>query len=947
MRITASGCLVDERAQRPERALLVAIAAVSVLGASVISNAQRSLSASMSATPGGVFAANPTLAKPSYGTLPMSYEPNVGQVAGAARFIAHGTTETALLEPGRVVITPSSGGSPVVMQLVGGAAQPAIRGTDALPGTVNYIVGRDRAQWRTGIPTYAQVTYANAYPGVDMVWRGTTSTPEYDFVVAAGANPSVIKVHFSGARTVRVDAATGDLVVMMPKGTMRQRAPKIYQPIASGNEAVSGHFVITGGDEVGFALGPYNRSRPLVIDPTFTYSTFLGGSGQDSGYAITVDAGGNAYVAGATCSTNFPTLNAVQSTYPGPAGSACSEFIDSSRTVGSAFVSKLNPQGTALVYSTYLGGSSYTGAFGLAIDTSGDAYVAGITQAADFPTTAGAFQALCGSAAASASRSVAFATELAASGSALAYSTCLGGSNTPSDPGRAFTSGLAIQVHSGRMYVGGYTSADDAPVTTGALQTANAGGEDAYITEINPAGGGAADLVYSTYLGGSGNEAPYGENGGGGGLGLAVDGSGVIYIAGATESTDFPVTPGAYQTALAGPSDPTRQDAFVSKIDPAAATGHQLLYSTYVGGKAAPYAVAGSALGLDAATGVVLGPPIPGSTMPTIYVGGVTSSADFPTTSGAVEAPPLFCADFTCLGFLSRLNPAGGGQSDLVYSSYIGADGAANSLQGVAVDPATGNAVVAGWTLGSNLPTKDPIQPMCGCFTSSNTFAPDAWVAEIRPDPAGSAASNLVFSTFLGGTGFDAAHAVAVDSAGGIYITGEAEGTGPVGRKQRPILFPTSPGAFQSTFAGGTAIRDPDAAGGTFGGAADAFVTKIAFADLSVSAAAPGTANARQPLTYTVTAANAGPSPVSAVVGDTLPKGVAFVSASPGCSVGTGSPRVVTCALGVMDPGTSASLTIVTKPGAAGTVSNTITIDGDAADLTPADNSATATTTVT
>lgn len=938
MRITAGGCIVADHVDRRARTLVLAAAGLSLLGASLsVSGALRSPRASTSTPTSRVTAVTGAQARHNYGTLPMSYEPNLGQVVGAARFIAHGTTATTLLEPGRVVIAPTGGGSAVVMQLVGSAAQPVIRGTQSLPGTVNYLIGRDRTHWLTGIPTYAQVTYHGIYPGIDMTWRGTTGTPEYDFVVAAGADQSVIRVRFAGATTVSVDAASGDLVVTVPRGVMRQRMPEIYQPGAAGHFAVSGHFVVTGADEVGFAIGSYDRWLPLVIDPTFTYSTLVGGSGNDSGYAVAVDASGSAYVAGATCSANFPTLNAVQSTYQGPAAGTCPSFMDAQTTVGSAFVSKLNPQGTALAYSTYLGGSGVTGAFGLAIDTSGDAYVTGISEAADFPTTLGAFQARCGEKTPAATRYVAFATELAVSGSTLAYSTCLGGSHFASPSQRANTTGLAIQVHGGRMYLGGYTSTDDFPVTTGALQTASGGGADAFISEIDPANGGGTDLIYSTYLGGSGDEASSGQSQGGG-LGLAVDGSGVVYVAGGTYSTDFPVTSGAYQTALAGPSDPLREDAFITKFDPAAATGHQLLYSTYLGGKAAPYAVAGNALGTDGAEGVVLGPPMPGSTMPTIYVGGVTTSADFPTTPGAVEAPPIFCADLTCFGFLSRLNPAGGGQTDLVYSTYVGADGAGNQLHSVAVDAASGNAVVAGWTLGSNFPMKDPIQATCGCFTSANTYAADAWVAEIRPDATGSAASNLVFSTFVGGTGYDAAHGVAVDSTGSIYITGETSGTGAAGKKLPQIPFPTTPGAFQSTFAGGST-------GGDF--PVDAFVTKIAFADLAVSASAPGSVKSHQTLTYTVTAANAGPSPVNAVVRDALPKGVAFISASPGCSISKGTPRVVTCAVGVIPPGSSVSLTVVAKAGSAGSVSNTITVDGNGADLTPADNAATVITTVT
>ena len=872
-----------------------------------------------------------------YGALPLSFEPNVGQAAAGVQFIARGTTYSAAFESNSVVMTPREGGSPVTMRLEGAAAHPAITGGNQLSGVVNYLIGRNRAAWHTNVPTFADVTYHDVYPGIDMVWHGSQGAPEYDFVVAPGADPAAIRLSFEGAKGVSIDAKTGDLVVTMPSGTMLQHAPSVFQNEPGGQRSVPARFVIVGIGGVGFSVGPYDGSRPLIIDPTLAYSTYLGGSLNDVAYSVAVDTAGDAYVAGNTCSTNFPTQSPLRSTYGGPCPN--NPYFSPASTVfagtfGAAFVSKLNPAGTALLYSTYLGGSQPTSAFSVAVDSSGDAFVAGQTEATDFPTTSNAFNTACAPITQQGrAHPEAFAAELGTGGSALAYSTCVGGS-LQSVAG-------SIAVHGGHIYLAGQTTDADFPVTANSVQTNKAGVAADFITVINPAGAGSADLLYSTYLGGSsdGSDST--------GIGIAVDAAGLIYVASGTLSVDFPVTSRAYQPALANNHTApfAGSDAYVSKINPAGGGSADLVYSTYLGGPRGTLSTQGNANGSDWATGVALGPPVAGSTVPTIYVTGTTASPTFPTTAGAVQnpSPTVFnCSDAGgCFSFLSKLNPVGGGASDLVYSTYVGSNGAGTALTSVAVDPLSGDAVVAGFTGGTTYPTANAIQPVCGCFTGVG----DAVVSEIRPDPSSTPASNLVFSTYLGGTGLDSAMGVAVDGAGSVYVAGATEGTeAPAGRKSPPLPFPITPGAFQTTFGGGRV-------GTAFGGnePLDAFASKIAFADTSAGlTVSPNPATLSQPLTYTVSATNAGPSAATIIATDAVPKGLRLLSVGAGCTSATVSRVLtVTCVLGPIAPGASAQSTFTLKAGKPGSYTNTVTVDGNAVDLTPADNTATVTATVT
>ncbi len=394
--------------------------------------------------------------------------------------------------------------------------------------------------------------------------------------MAPGADPRRIAFDVRGAKRIRRDEH-GDLVLKMGEGEIRWHKPVAYQEKNGARQLVAARYAITDRNRVRFELARYDRSRSLYIDPLI-YSTYLGGSKGDFGTSIAVDSAGNAYVTGTTASTDFPTMNPLQ-----PAnGGALYNTQD-------VFVAKINSAGSALVYSTYLGGIEDDIGLGIAVDSTGSAHVTGYTFSFDFPTTPGAFQTVCSG---PCYRDAdAFVTKINPEGSALVYSTYLGGSG--------HDVGNCIAVDSvGDAYVAGFTLSTDFP-TRNPLQPANGGGYDAFVSKINPAG---STLMYSTYLGGSGDD---------GGYGIAVDNADNAYVTGRTISADFP-TKNPLQADYGGISD-----AFVAKIN---AAGSALVYSTYLGGTAADF---GNGIALDGAGNA--------------YVTGLTESTNFPSTPGAFQ----------------------------------------------------------------------------------------------------------------------------------------------------------------------------------------------------------------------------------------------------------------------------------------------------------------------
>jgi len=650
----------------------------------------------------------------SYRALPLRFEPAAGPPDAPRSFVARGGGYRLALTSSEALISVAPAAL-LRMSLVGAnAAAPAIP-TEPLPGKSNYLIGNDPAQWRTNVPTYQRIGYHSVYPGVDVVYYGSQGQLEYDFIVTPGADPGRIRMAVEGADSATLDAG-GDLVLQAGGGELRLRKPVLYQEVEGSRREIAGGFLLANNPqsairtsksiEVGFHIGAYDASQPLVIDPVvLNYSTTFSGGGQEEAFGIAVDPAGNAYVAGWTSSVNFPTASPLQASHGGG--------------TYDAFVAKLSPSGTVL-YSTYLGGNNWDFAFGIAVDGSGNAYVAGFTHSTNFPTTLGAFQPTYRGSLADCPDSQcghAFVAKLNPAGSALVYSTYLGGGGGA--PDAAY--GIVVD-SSGSAYVAGYTANLDFPVTPGAVQTSFAGYvagarmSNAFVTKLNPSGSG---LVYSTYLGGSANP-PVGSNGTWA-MGIALDASGNVYVTGGTDSTNFPVTPGAFQTVHKSTGGPT-DNAFVSKIN---AAGSALVYSTYLGGS---YLNTGGPIAVDSSGNAI--------------VAGTTSSTDFPTAN-PYQAANAGGQD----AFVTKLNASGSG---LVYSTYLGGAGT-DAAWGVAMD-GSGNAYVSGFLWIGGGPA------LLAKFSAAGALA-DSYSLSI----AGRA----------GGAG------VALDSSGNIYLSGFSSFTTP------------------------------------------------------------------------------------------------------------------------------------------------------------------------
>ena len=623
----------------------------------------------------------------AYAKLPLVFEPNRGQSNEQVKFLSRAGGHTMFLTATETVLSTDKPDSPVRMKLLAANPAPQVEGLDQLPGQSNYFIGNDPSKWRTHVPNYARVKYRNVYPGVDVVYYGNQRQIEHDFVVAPGADPRQIHFRVSGADSVGLDSQ-GELVMHAAGGELRQRKPVVYQGEGHTRTEVAGGYTLTAGNQVGFAIGPYDTTKPLVIDPVLVYSTYLGGSGADQGWTPAVDQNGNVYVTGDTTSTNFPATNPLQAR---PGGG-----LD-------AFVTKLNASGSAVVYSTYIGGSGDDSGHGIAVDADGNAYVCGETASTDFPT-ADALQPAYGG-----GISDGFVLKLNAAGSALVYSTYLGGA------GQDIASDLKLDA-SASAYVSGQTASTNFP-TANPLQPAYGGGNsDNFVAKLNPAG---SALVYSTYLGGSGIDA-FGA--------IAVDKAGNVYLAAYTSSTNFP-TVNPLQAANGGGND-----ACVAKLN---AAGSALIYSTYLGGS-----------GQDFALIIAVDPS------GNAYVAGRTSSTNFPTVNPL--QPAYAGGPFD--NFVAKLNCDG---SALIYSTYLGGSGdQPENIIGIAAD-AAGNAYVAGYTGSPDFPTANPLQPTYGGGGS------DVFAAKIN-----ATGSVLVYSTYLGGSGADHPDAIALDASGNVYMSG-------------------------------------------------------------------------------------------------------------------------------------------------------------------------------
>ena len=709
----------------------------------------------------------------SYGALPLAFESNKGQLNPDVRFSARGNGYGLLLTDSESVLVlqkhsdckhfgaradvklntcaaqADENKDVVRMKLAGvlsapvekvardGAEPLRVTGEDELPGKLNYFIGNDPTQWRTDVPTYAKVRYLGVYPGIDLIYYGNQRQLEYDFVVAPKANPGAIRIAFEGGR-LELDR-DGNLAVTAPHGEISFHKPTVYQEIGGKHQSVEANFTLINSSTLGFTVGRYDGTRPLVIDPVLVYSTYLGGSGSngigDQGNGIAVDSTGSVYVVGPANSPDFPvTAGAFQTKNNAAAG------------LSTVFVTKLNATGTALVYSTFLGGSGGEVGYGIALDSANNAYVTGATYSQDFPVTCNAVRTT-NEAALKSGASTGFVTKLNTEGNALVYSTFLGGSGNKATPAHGDVSQAIAVDSAGNAYVTGYTWSSDFPTTHGVFQpTADFAGQtstsNAFVTKLNIAGTG---LSYSTYLGGGG--AP---RSGDFGNAIAVDRFGDAFVAGSTDSAYFPVTPGAFQNSLKGPST-----GFVTELNPKATAE---VYSTYLGGSSGDSA---TAIALDG-TGAA-------------YVAGNTNSRDFPTTSGVIEPAGYWPGPAT--GFVTKLSADG---STPIYSTFL--QGIGTTVAGLAVDR-SGTAYIVGTAPTANAGAFGGFEVSPDALPTPASTGNSAFVVKLDPT-----ATIFNYATLLGGSGNDGVAAVALDTSGNVYVTGIANS----------VDFPTTPGAFEA-----------------------------------------------------------------------------------------------------------------------------------------------------
>ncbi|MCO6511286.1 MAG: carboxypeptidase regulatory-like domain-containing protein [Aridibacter famidurans] len=666
-----------------------------------------------------------------YGKLPISFEPNVGQTDEKVDFLARGKGYALFLNGGEAVLSlrdPATAqpGRAVVRMAIEGADRDAKgTGVEGLEGRTNYLTGNDPGGWSTDVPNFRKVRFSEVYEGIDVVYYGNNRELEYDFVVSPGADPESIRLRYSGIEEAKIDERSGDLLLKTAVGDVRQKRPFVYQlEDGSQKEIASNYRLENESNEavVSFRLADFDRSKDLVIDPILVYGSYLGGSEFDEARGIAVDAEDNAYIVGTAASIDYPTTQGTLKPEILPrSGSTTSFWYD-------AFVTKMNPDGTALVFSTYYGGrEGNESGKDIRVDADGSVVFTGTTMSSDLPTV-NAFQASFGG------TDDVFAAKLSADGSALVYSTYLGGNNTDSG------GSVSIEASTGDAVFAGRAGSPNFPTTPGAYKQRLCDSPQScsgvfysgsYVVRLDASG----TAVFSTLFDAGINTS-------------TVDQNGNAVVAG-TAPSSFPTTPGAYQ-----PSSTGGIEGFIAKLDP---TGSSIVYGTFLGG--GTQSDRATAVALDAAQN--------------IYVTGQTQNTGFPTTEGAFDRTYNGGED----AFVTKLNPEG---SALVFSTFLGGSGKDEAFGiGIAAD---GGVFVTGET---NVPSTFPLR---NSLTGSTGRI---YLTRLAPD-----ASALVFSTMLGDGG---AYALTVDQADNAYITGHA------------YTVPVTPDAFQTIRGGGSATSPKDA----------------------------------------------------------------------------------------------------------------------------------------
>ncbi len=675
-------------------------------------------------------AASPT-GKTALNSLPLSFEENRGQAdsninflgRGAGFFIAFRKNEADFIFERKAISRGSAlqrvaalhrdpvSADALRMRLLDANFSARIEGAELQPGIANYFIGSDCSKWRTSIPTFARVRYAQVYPGIDLEYYGAQQRLEFDFKLAPRADPAAIRFRLDGAHKLTLDAK-GNLIATMHGRPITFHTPEVYQPDGNGNHhLVAGSFKISPGRTVSFSLGKYDRAKPLIIDPILNYSTLLVPSSAEDPVALAVDSSGDVYVTG-SAPLGFPTT-------PG----AFQPALLTQKYIGGPFVAKLNSTGTVLLYSTYIMGTGGDFSTSIAIDPSGNAYIAGTTTSTDFPVTPGAFQTTdpTKSYPYGTETGSGFVTKLNSTGTGLIYSTYLGGSTLD------VIWGIAVDA-SGSAYVTGNTGDLDFPTTAGAFQTTapqtTTQNQSGFVTKLNPAG---TAPVYSTYLSGGTEDWP---------ASIALDTAREAYVTGWTGSPAFPITPNAIQPKMF-----STQSGFVTKLK---SDGSGLVYSTFLADILSGIAVDGNG---------------------NAYVAGEGGALDFPVTPGAL--------DQTNGSFIvSKLNSSG---TALIYSALFGGSSGVDSyLNALALD-SQGDVIVGGCTSSIDYPvTPGALETQNLALLYSGQFG--GFLTKI--DPAG---ATILYSTYFGGTGAqspitngDCPARIAVDGVGNVYVAGGA-----------------------------------------------------------------------------------------------------------------------------------------------------------------------------
>ena len=693
---------------------------------------------------------------------PLYFEANYGQTDVAARFIARGRDCTVFLSPTEATLLVAKSGQTRSVRLtwVGANSNVEISGVGELSGRANYFIGADATQWSLGAPLFTSVRLAQLYRGIDVVYYADQSARlEHDFLVQPGADPKQIALRITGADTVRVEAG-GDLVLKIGGSEIRQHRPVIYQTVAGVRKAIAGGYRLANRTTLGFWLGEYDHSLPLVIDPVLTaslsFSSYLTGKYGDTGWDIATDLNGNVYVCGDTLSPFLLSKKTAQfqTTYGGSMGTY---------RYGDAFVAKFVPNSSntlSLAYLTYLGGSGQDSARGIAADADGNAYVTGFTDSANFPTAHAAFKKISGrnNTPQGLYRSDAFVTKLGPEGTNLVYSTYLGGGDR--DAGNA----IAVD-GSGCAYVAGFTDSADFPVATNraagarrVVQRTMGGVQDAFVAKFSAAG---TNLDFSTFLGGVSQDSAQG---------IAVDAAGDVYLTGFTVSINFPVFPknNSYLNGLKTASG--SYDAFFTKLSHDGSTN---IFSTYLGGNRTDV---GLRLAVDASAGA--------------YITGYTYSTNFPVTGQVASTrawttpsglfPDVFVTKFGPTNQIAFTNQVVATNLVFItnqvfftnasyYRNYSIQFGGSSSdhASGIAVDSA-GEACITGTTTRTNFFGTNTFFDL----RSTNRIGKTTATAKVFVALLNADASAFQFAALLGGSGSDSARGVALDAAGNAYIVG-------------------------------------------------------------------------------------------------------------------------------------------------------------------------------